>query len=76
MVQKSVDHQLIWSMFHYLQAFIHVMWLAGFLNHQQCVVRLIHRQSSINGGGNLLVTFFKGQTYLGSFNDFKVQPST
>ena len=31
----EVLHQLIGSLFHYQQGFIHLRWLAGFLNHQQ-----------------------------------------
>ncbi len=32
---KEIPHRSICRTYHYLQAFRHVRWLAGFLNHQQ-----------------------------------------
>ena len=35
LLMEEILHQLIGSLSHYLQGFIHTRWLAGFLNHQQ-----------------------------------------
>ena len=35
---SEILHQLIWRIYHYLQGFIYLRWLAGFLNHQQYVL--------------------------------------
>ena len=39
LLMEEILHQLIGSFSYYLQGFIHPRWLAGFLNHQQCVWR-------------------------------------
>ena len=35
LLMEEIVHQSIWQIFHSLQGFLHVGWLARFLNHQQ-----------------------------------------
>ena len=37
LLMEEILHQLIGSLSHHLQCFIHSRWLAGCLNHQQCL---------------------------------------
>ena len=37
LLMEEILHQLIGSLSHHLPGFIHPRWLAGFLNHQQCL---------------------------------------
>ena len=41
LLMAEILHQLIGRLSHYLQGFIHAMWLAGFLNHQQYHLQLL-----------------------------------
>ena len=42
LLMEEILHQLIGNLSHYLQGFIHPRWLAGFLNHQQCLYKIIY----------------------------------